>query len=60
MKLLRLLAGLLICLPALLLPYALRIRYFLFIAWLVHLPFYIFGTFAKWMLKKLEVENPYE
>lgn len=60
MKILRLCFGLMICLPPLLLPYGLRMRYFILVAWLVHLPFYIFGSFSKWMLKKLEVENPYD
>jgi hypothetical protein len=58
-KFLRLVLGVFICVPALLLPYRLRIVYLLMVAWLVHLPFFIFGSFAKWMLKKLEVENPY-
>lgn len=56
----RLIFSSLICLIALLLPYRLRLMWFQMISFLVHLPFKLFGALAKWMLKELGVQNPYE
>lgn len=49
-----------VCVVALLLPYRLRIYFFQFVSFWVHLPFKIFGSLSRWMLKELGVQNPYE
>lgn len=60
MKMIRFLFSFIICLIALLLPYKLRSYYFIFISELVHLPFKLFGKLSKWLMKSLELKNPYE
>ncbi len=57
---LRFIASLIICLVALLLPYQIRITYFKLVSEAVHLPFKLFGRLAQWLLKELQVRNPYE
>ena len=56
----RFLFALIVCLIALLLPYKLRVLYFKIVSELVHLPFKVFGKLARWILKELQIKNPYE
>lgn len=60
MFILRFLVSALVCLVALLLPYRLRLLWFRAVSELVHLPFKIFGFIAAYLLKQLEIENPYD
>ena len=59
MKLIRFLFSLLICTIALVLPYRVRVAYFQFVAWLIHLPFKLFGQLARFIMKQTGTENPY-
>ncbi len=58
-RILRTLVAIIVCGIALLLPYKARLAYFSMVAFCVHLPFYVFGHLAKFILKKLDSENPY-
>jgi len=60
MSLPQIIISFIVCSVALLLPYRARIIYFRIVSELVHLPFKIFGFISKWMLKQLDIENPYE
>jgi hypothetical protein len=55
MVILRIIFGLVVCLPALLLPYALRTRYFQLVALIVHSPFILFGFLARYLMRKLGI-----
>lgn len=48
-----------ICGPALLMPYRVRVMYGQSIAWAVHMPSVIFGRLARLLLRKLDLSNPY-
>jgi hypothetical protein len=56
----RFLFAFLICLIALALPYSLRIIWFKLVSETVHLPFKLFGWTARFLIKQLEIKNPYE
>jgi hypothetical protein len=60
MSYIRYLWGLIICLPVLLLPYRLRVFYLRLVAGIVHFPFKLFGKIARFIMRQLEMENPYE
>lgn len=45
---------------AVLLPYRARVVYSRALAWLVHLPFVLFGRLARFLLQQLELANPYD
>lgn len=55
----RFLVAMVVCLIALLLPYSLRILWFRLVSEIVHLPFKIFGLIARFLIKQLEIKNPY-
>jgi len=50
--------GLLLCAPALLLPYRARVVYGNAVAWLFHLPYIVFGRVARTLLRKLNLPLP--
>lgn len=56
----RFLIALVICVFALILPYALRILWFKIVSELVHLPFKLFGLIARFLIRQLDIKNPYE
>lgn len=57
---LRFLIAFVICVVALVLPYALRILWFKAVSELVHLPFKLFGLIARFLIRQLDIKNPYE
>lgn len=57
---LRFLIAFVICIIALMLPYRLRIIWFQVVSEAVHLPFKLFGLVARFLIKQLEIKNPYE
>lgn len=56
----RFLIALVICAVSLLLPYNLRIIWFKLVSTVVHLPFKLFGLIARFLIKELDIKNPYE
>lgn len=57
---LRFLIALVICTVALFLPYTLRIYWFKLVSEVVHIPFKLFGWMARFLIKNLDIKNPYE
>ncbi|MGE3260714.1 MAG: hypothetical protein AB7K68_02935 [Bacteriovoracia bacterium] len=60
MKFVRLLIAFCTCVPALAMPYRLRLTYMHTLAYLVHAPYRLFGILARSFLAQLEEKNPYE
>lgn len=60
LNVLRFPVAVLICMIALALPYRLRVLWYRLVSECVHLPFKIFGGLSVYLMKKLEIENPYE
>ena len=56
----RFLIALVICIIAICLPYSLRIFWFKLVSELVHIPFKVFGLIARFLIKQLDIKNPYE
>lgn len=55
-RFLQILLGLIICFPALLMPYKARAFYFDCIAFLVHLPYFVIGRLVTQLCQKLNIE----
>ncbi len=47
------------CSIAIILPYKLRIIFLKFLSRTLHFPFIIFGKLTSYILKELEIKNPY-
>ena len=47
-----------VCLPALIMPYKVRIEYISLLSKLTHIPFYTFGTLARFLIQKLHISFP--
>lgn len=60
LRMIRFIIALGVCLIALLLPYRARLLWYQLMAWLVHLPFRIFGALARFIINKTKTDNPYE
>ena len=59
MKYVRFFFGIILCLLGVVLPYRARISYVQFLAAAVNLPFRLFGELARFLMKKLDMDNPY-
>ncbi len=55
----RYLVALVVCAPALVLPYRARAWYGQAVAWCVHAPAILFGRVARVLLRRLSMKNPY-
>ncbi|MDD2717156.1 MAG: hypothetical protein PHW04_14795 [Candidatus Wallbacteria bacterium] len=55
LKVLKLIVAVLLCFPALLMPYELRMKYNKGLAFFFHLPFVVFGKLTHYLLKMLGV-----
>lgn len=52
-RIFRFCVGIIIISPALIMPYQIRTSYFKFVSFFVHLPFIVFGKFARFLVDKL-------
>lgn len=59
MRPLRLAAAWLLCAAALALPYRARALYLNLVAAAVHAPYAWFGRLSRWLMRRLDMENPY-